>query len=39
MWLLAGLGYIKNDPVAFALTDRVSRTVGILMAVTMLIAT
>lgn len=39
MWLLAGRGYIRIDPVAFALTDRVSRTVGILMALTMLIAT
>jgi len=39
MWLLAGRGYIRSDPVTFALTDRVSRAVGILMAVTMLVAT
>lgn len=39
MWLLAGRGRINGDPLAFALTDRVSRAVGILMAVTALAAT
>jgi 4-hydroxybenzoate polyprenyltransferase len=39
MWRLAGRGYIRSDPLSFALTDRVSRNVGILMVLTALIAT
>jgi 4-hydroxybenzoate polyprenyltransferase/phosphoserine phosphatase len=38
MWLIAGLGRIRNDPVTFALTDRVSQVIGLLMAMTVLVA-
>ena len=38
MWLMAGRGRISGDPVAFALRDRVSRIVGVIAAITVLIA-
>ncbi|HUA33557.1 MAG TPA: UbiA family prenyltransferase [Candidatus Binataceae bacterium] len=38
MWLMAQRGEIKSDPVSFAISDRPSRLVGVLMAVTVLVA-
>jgi len=38
MWVAAHRGEISSDPVSFALSDRLSRIVGILMAVTVLAA-
>jgi 4-hydroxybenzoate polyprenyltransferase len=38
MWMMAQRGEIKGDPVTFALRDRLSRIVGVLMAVTVLAA-
>jgi 4-hydroxybenzoate polyprenyltransferase len=39
MWLTAGRGEIEGDPVSFVLSDRSSRILGMLMAVTVLAAT
>lgn len=39
MWVMARKGRIVDDPVAFALTDRVSRIVAVLSAATLLAAT
>jgi 4-hydroxybenzoate polyprenyltransferase len=39
MWAMAKHGRMNSDPVAFALRDRVSRIVGVLMATTVLVAT
>ena len=38
MWLMAGRGEVRSDPVSFALNDRLGRIVGVLMALTVLAA-
>jgi len=38
VWLLASRGVLDEDPVAFALTDRMSQWIGIAVAVIALLA-
>jgi len=38
LWLLAGRGEVQEDPVVFALNDRVSFAVGAAMGIVILVA-